>query len=166
MAFQFKIQIRDIPEPPVWRRLVVPESFSFFQLHQVIQAAFGWTNSHLFQFGPRGYASDKFIGMPDPEYQDEDMQDSREVRLDRVFLEPEQRFTYIYDFGDDWIHNITLEAITGDKLIHADCLQGKGACPPEDCGGPGGYYRLKMTDGWDARRFDLEEKRSAVQEIG
>ena len=55
-----------------------------------------------------------------------------------------EKFVYVYDFGDDWIHDITLEKIDeGAVLEHPVCLTGKGACPPEDCGGIYGYEEMK-----------------------
>ena len=85
---------------------------------------------------------------------------------------------YWYDFGDDWIHTIKLEAVSDEALLHARCLAGKGTCPPEDCGGVPGYEYMKglleedpeseeaqemrewlgLEDGetWDANYFNLE----------
>lgn len=48
-----------------------------------------------------------------------------------------------HDFSDDWVHDITLEKIVIGNEQHAVCIGGKNACPPENCGGPIGYKRLK-----------------------
>jgi Plasmid pRiA4b ORF-3-like protein len=178
MAFQFKIQLKDITDPPVWRRLLIPEQFSFLRFHEVIQTAFGWENCHLFQFSSKGYSSSLIITVPNAEWDDEPPLDSKKTKLMEIFTTPKQKFTYIYDFGDDWIHTITLEKITKDKILRANCVAGKGACPPEDCGGPWGYTNLKNilndpknpehksmkewlgltgTKAWDAEAFDLEK---------
>ena len=61
MAFQFRIQLKNVQKPPVWRRVIVPESFTFKQFHVVIQESFGWGNYHLFQFSPSGYGSEPII---------------------------------------------------------------------------------------------------------
>lgn len=94
---------------------------------------------------------------------------------------------YIYDFGDDWTHKITLEEITDAKALKASCIDGKGACPPEDCGGVWGYEDLKAVfeespesdeanelrewlcleedEIWDAKAFDLDEANEGVGEV-
>lgn len=184
MAFQFKIQLRNITDPPVWRRLLVPEQFTFLRMHRVIQLAFGWKDCHLFQFSPNGYGGHPIVGIPDPEMGD--TQDAKKIKLSEIFTTPKQKFTYIYDFGDDWFHQINLEKITDDKLLRADCMAGIGACPPEDCGGPYGYENLKMIladpkdpehagmkewlgltkkQKWDAAAFDLEKTKVLVAKV-
>ena len=65
------------------------------------------------------------------------------TKLSAIFINETQKFTYIYDFGDDWEHKILLEKILPEKVLKASCMSGSGACPPEDCGGPWGYERLK-----------------------
>lgn len=50
MVFRFKIKIDDIKAPQVWRVLDVPASWSFEKFNEVIQAAFGWQNAHLWEF--------------------------------------------------------------------------------------------------------------------
>lgn len=140
--FQFKIQIKDIKNPPVWRRVLVPETFTFHQFHEVIQVAFEWFDEHLYLFSPKGYGSQPRISMPS-EDDWEPVADSTQIKLKDIFKEKGQTFTYIYDFGDDWTHKITLEEITTDKGLRPSCLAGKGTCPPEDCGGIWGYENLK-----------------------
>jgi hypothetical protein len=144
MSFQFKIELLHISDPPVWRRLIIPEGFTFLHFHQCIQIAFGWQNCHLFQFFPQGFKSAPTITIPNPEWDEGPVQDCRKVKLDDIFKAAKQTFTYLYDFGDDWVHSILLEEISQEKIIRATCLLGEGACPPEDCGGPPGYDRLKM----------------------
>ncbi len=93
---------------------------------------------------------------------------------------------YIYDFGDDWKHQITLEKVTEEKLLRADCMAGQGTCPPEDCGGALGYENLKIIlndpkdlehagmkewlglskkQKWDAEAFDLEAAKKRVVRV-
>jgi hypothetical protein len=82
-------------------------------------------------------------GEPDPEYGD-DMKDDRRVRLRDIAREKGASFLYVYDFGDGWRHRVTVEDIsprTEYSLVPL-CLDGKRACPPEDCGGIGGYQNL------------------------
>jgi len=142
MTFQFKIQLKNIADPPVWRRVLVPAQFSFYRFHLVIQEAFGWENCHLFQFSPKGFGSQPVIREPFDDGEDEEFMDAAKTKTDKIFKKEGEAFTYIYDFGDTWEHKITLEKIIGDKTIKADCTAGKGTCPPEDCGGPWGYINL------------------------
>lgn len=185
MAFQFKIQLMDVDAPPVWRRLVVPEKFTFYHFHRVIQKAFGWEDAHLFQFSPEGWSSFPMIGLK-IEGEDKEMQDSKKVKLSQVFHETGQTYAYIYDFGDDWLHLILLEKVTEEKLEKADLMEGEGKCPPEDCGGFPGYEHLKEALGdpahpehqelkewlglgpsqkWDPRAFDLKKAQAAVRRV-
>lgn len=145
MAYQFKIQIKGITKPPVWRRVVVPEDFSFFQFHYIIQCSFGWWNEHLFQFGDGVYEGNVLINIP---YEDDLFYrtlplNATKTKLSQIFAERFKKFYYIYDFGDDWVHTITLEDVVPHTSEHAICLAGKGTCPPEDCGGIYGYEELK-----------------------
>ena len=140
MAFLFKIQIQGISKPPVWRKLSVPEHFTFNRFHNVIQAAFGWNGSHKYEFSPSGWGSSPTIGSQHEKYfGDGPDLDSETITLGEIFKEEKQKFTYIYDFGDDWNHIITLEKITDQKLLQASCIDGKGANLPEDCGGAMDY---------------------------
>lgn len=127
-------------KPPVWRRLIVPEDIRLSELHQVLQAAFGWWNCHLHEFESHGtrYGSDgDGDGWGDPP------EDERRTRL-RTIAEPGSSFLYVYDFGDDWRHRIVVEkafpAEAGPR--YPACTGGRHACPPEDCGGPWGYQEF------------------------
>ncbi|MDR3665906.1 MAG: plasmid pRiA4b ORF-3 family protein [Ignavibacteriaceae bacterium] len=145
MSFLFKILLKNITDLLVWRRLLVPEQFTFLQFYKTIQVAFGWDNSHLFQFPPNGYGSHPVIVIPNPEWDDEPPLDSKKAKLYEIFTTPKQKLIYIHDFGDDWARTITLEKMTEDKLLHADCIAGQGASPPENRGGAWGYANLKIV---------------------
>lgn len=156
MTYQLKIQLRSITKPPVWRRLLVSADCTFHILHCIIQESFGWQYAHLYQFMEktydRGWAikelydedgfndfSDLFPDRPKPT-------DSKTITIGEFLKEnPINKFTYIYDFGDDWFHDITVEAETDETLIYPRCIAGKGACPPENCGGVWGYENMKMV---------------------
>ena len=144
MLLQFKIQITGITKPPVWRRVLVPANFSFHQLHLVIQAAFGWENYHLYEFTPtKDPWSFPLIRLPDITGMEErELIDSKRVRLSKIFKAKGQCFSYLYDFGDDWYHKILLEEVKDGVALTAQLLGGKGACPPEDCGGVWGYNEI------------------------
>lgn len=182
-AFRFKIVLHDIEEPTVWRRVVVPANFTFFHFHLVIQEAFGWENSHPFQFSPKGYGSKPAIGIADGGRKEVN---SKQKKLSEIFCRLNQKFIYLYDFGDNWIHEITLEEIIEEELTEADCIAGEGACPPEDCGGPYGYEQLKIIlsdqkhqeyeetrdwlglskkQKWDAAAFNLKKASLSVRKI-
>lgn len=147
MAYLFKIKLKGITKPPVWRKVSVPENFTFLQFHQVIQTIFGWYNYHLFEFKDKKYQSSFRIAIP---YEDDfdffsEVYDASETKLSKIFSENVKKLLYVYDFGDDWVHEITLESISEEKLKNAYYISGKGACPPEDCGGIYGYEHLKQV---------------------
>ena len=160
-VFQFKIQIKGIKQPPVWRRLLVPSSMTFYKFHLVLQSAFGWWNSHLFEFSPRGLGSYPSITTNDGEELEQcgETIEAEDIFLYEIFKKETQRFIYVYDFGDDWEHQITLEKIIPDSKPIIDCIAGKGKCPPEDCGGVGGFANMKeiMKDKDDPEHFEFME---------
>ena len=119
MSFQFKIQIKDIIKPPVWRRLLVPEEFTFYQLHLILQAAFGWENAHAYEFSPNDRLGNLIIAdkeLYDTDFFEDDVIiDSKEIKLADIFKAEGQKFVYTYDLGDNWEHLITLEKNHGRK---------------------------------------------------
>ena len=138
-TLQLKIQLVGA-DPPIWRRVRASESIRLSDLHRVIQIVMGWDNAHLHQFEIRGTRLTEF---------DEDIengaQDSRTISLGELPIhEPNEVFNYLYDFGDDWLHQIVVESIGAAEPMEElpVCLDGKRACPPEDCGGIPGYERL------------------------
>jgi hypothetical protein len=186
MALQFKIQLKNVTKPPVWRQVIVPEKFTFHDLHQLIQLVFGWEDYHLYQFSPKGYGSHPIIAFPSKEDWDQPDMNAGKTKLSKVFISAKQTFTYIYDFGDDWIHQIVLEKILNDEIKQPVCLAGKGTCPPEDCGGPWGYENLKLIladpaheeyletkewmgleadEEWDANYFDVAEVNEMLKDF-
>jgi hypothetical protein len=133
---QIKVTLMDT-DPPVWRRLLVPATIRLDRLDLVIQAAMGWTNSHLHMF----IHSTGHYGVPDP---DLPLHDERNTTLRDLAGREGDTFGYEYDLGDSWDHEVLLE-----KLVPAEsggrypaCLAGARACPPEDCGGTPGYEQL------------------------
>ena len=179
VIYQLDIRLAYI-EPPIWRRMVVPGQVTLFSLHRMLQVVMGWENYHLHQF----IVGNTYYGEPDPEYDDR-MKDDRRVRLQKIAREEGASFIYEYDFGDDWRHVITVEEIeplTPNSLAPR-CLDGARACPPEDCGGIGGYEHLlealrdrrhpehKELRAWvgahfDPELFSLQAVNSALAVIG
>jgi hypothetical protein len=123
-------------EPPVVRVIDVPSAVTLPELHDLLQAAIGWTDSHLHQF----VTADATFGMvlPGEDVWPEDQRDETGARLADLGA----KFEYHYDFGDGWIHDVEVLGRGGEA---PGCVDGRGACPPEDCGGPGGYAELLDT---------------------
>lgn len=129
-AVQLKVTLRGV-RAPVWRRLVVPSSFTLAELHSVFQTAMGWTDSHLHAFEVDG------VLYGDVEEFDGKLGHERRTRLSRV-ARPVSKFRYEYDFGDGWERAVVIEQLLPEVTVSAPfCVTGRRACPPEDCGGPG-----------------------------
>jgi hypothetical protein len=149
--FKKVIQLRIVlagTSPPVWRRIQVPESYTFYDLHVAIQNAMGWTDSHLHMFEiPTDQGERHLIRIDCPPFLDPDIGEEpsiygTEVPIKDYLSEKGDKARYIYDFGDDWIHNVTVEDVLpkDGRRRYPACLDGELACPPEDCGAVPGYY--------------------------
>jgi hypothetical protein len=125
----------DDVKPPVLRRIEVPFDIRLDRLHLAIQAAMGWTNSHLYEL----LAGDVGWGVPDPGWSD-GPRDARKARLNDVLLEDvgTKTLRYIYDFGDGWAHTIKIERLVDPRpgVAYPVLIDALGCCPPEDIGGP------------------------------
>jgi hypothetical protein len=131
-------------EPRIWRRLVVPLQFNLRELHLVLQAAFGWTNSHLHEFEIGGLSYGDELANAERADDDPRVFDEMEVRLLDFTGKPGTTFRYIYDMGDNWVHTVCLEKHFGLEPAPkvARCVEGGRARPPEDVGGPSGYQEF------------------------
>jgi len=127
----------------VWRRLLVPGEATLDQVHDIVQVAMGWTNSHLHRFyAGEGDDAAHFVTAEDLD-EGEDGTPEREARLDQLLRAVGDTIRYDYDFGDGWEHQLRLvevEALEGD--VRARCIAGQLACPPEDVGGTHGYEQV------------------------
>ena len=140
-VYQFKITLIG-SKPSIWRRIQVADC-TLDKLHEHIQTAMGWTNSHLHQFKIKGkrYCDPELIV---DGYDDSDCVDSTRTRISKIVPGSGKRFsfTYEYDFGDGWYHEVLFEGCPqkqpGKK--YPLCVEGERACPPEDVGGIGGFY--------------------------
>lgn len=143
-AYQLKIQIKN-SHPPIWRRLIVPAGLSFSQLAVILNEAMGWCGYHLFsfEFYHLGiHVEDNVEEYDDFGWSDYEREEADETLID-TYLDTEGWFTYIYDFGDDWQHRVTVEKILEDyDKNYAQVLKYKGNTPYEDCGGIDEYYRI------------------------
>ena len=131
-----KIKLDDV-EPAVVRRVEVPLAIRLDRLHQVLQAALGWTDSHLYELRAR----DIGWGVPDPDFGDGPL-DARKARLLDVLEDVGVRsLKYLYDFGDGWEHTVRIERVTDAVagIAYPRLIDATGRCPPEDVGGPWGY---------------------------
>lgn len=122
MVYQLKVVLAGI-RPQIWRRIQVGSRTSLAQLHQILQWVMGWEDYHLHRFC---------------------LSEDESLRLEQVIPDAAFTFSYIYDFGDEWVHQITVEKILPmqTEKQYPICLTGKRACPPEDCGGSWGYAAL------------------------
>lgn len=140
IPMQFKVTLEG-SNPSIWRRIQVGENISFQQLHFVLQAAMGWMNAHLHEFN----VNDRRIGMVDDEFVDENVENENEIQLSELHLQPGDKFTYLYDFGDSWNHIIEVEPVKqmAEELPYV--LDGASMGPPEDIGGIPGLEMLKIA---------------------
>jgi hypothetical protein len=139
---QLKVTLLDT-KPPIWRRLLVPAGLTLEALHDVLQVAMGWTDSHLHEFR----VGKKRFGVPDPEDELMDLPpvgDERTAYLFKVLGKAGAKARYTYDFGDNWEHAIVVEKVLPPEpgVAYPICVGGKLRCPPEDCGSIPGYYNL------------------------
>jgi Plasmid pRiA4b ORF-3-like protein len=131
-------------QPPVWRRLELASDLFLDDVHEILQVAFGWTDSHLHRFGcgPGYYSDDTEYYLMEYEVDEgETGIPEEQVRLDEVLVEVGDRLWYCYDFGDGWQHVVELEAVLPrpDSPGRAVCTDGRRPGAPEDCGGVHGY---------------------------
>lgn len=139
--FRLRIEL-DGTDPMVWRRIEMPASSTFWELHVAIQDAFGWLDHHAHEFevGPTT------LGVPD-EFSEGSIVPGWTVPLEE-HLGKVRSFAYVYDFGDDWRHTVHLEDVgERDAGVYPRCLAGENAAPPEDCGGVHGFEELKEALG-------------------
>ena len=172
--YQIKVTLLGT-KPPIWRRLLVPASMTLAKLHDVLQTAMGWAGGHMHEFR----TADRHFGIPDPEDRSMGMQveNERSIRLSSVLRSAGTKLIYTYDFGDNWEHAVVLERLLPAQLSldleYPICIDGRLACPPDDCGGIPGYYELIealadpehdrheeisewISDGFDPQDFSVE----------
>jgi yecA family protein len=139
--FQLKISLQGI-KPAIWRRIQVPGDTTLDRLHKVIQLCMGWTDSHLHQF----LIDRTCYSLPDTEDFRRTGRPQNEAKFTLLDLQDKiaKGFQYIYDYGDDWLHQMSVEKIleAAAGKPYPQLLTGKRACPPEDIGGIPGFMQL------------------------
>ena len=179
-------------EPRIWRRLELPGDLTLDAVHTLLQAAMGWSDSHLHRFSPgagNAYESPYFVTEFDEEEGEEGTRED-DVRLDQVLRARGDQLTYLYDFGDGWEHRVTLEStvpLTPENR-QPRCVAGERACPLEDVGGIWGHQQLAawlragapddglpdqfqdaehardwLPEGYDPDAFDADEATEAMR---
>lgn len=168
---QIKITLLDV-EPPVWRRVLVPASLPLRRLHETIQAAMGWLNQHLYEFR----VGERRFGVTDSEGGVSTMANDSWVKLLSLVEQGIGRFHYVYDFGDDWRHEIVIEDIRPGEpgIDYPVFVEGARRCPPEDCGGPPGFQAFleavtnpahpehAETLDWNGEPYDQDDIERAI----
>lgn len=150
---RLRITVR-VVEPRVVRMIDVPAAVTLAELHDLLQVALGWTDSHLHVFAARGTR----YGVPDSDWED-DLQPRDEATV--LLRELPARFDYLYDFGDSWEHEVEIVGTGGEG---PGCVEGEGGCPPEDCGGAPGYEHLLEVLA-DPRHEEYERLREWAGEL-
>lgn len=189
MALKFLIQLTGVSEPAVWRRIVVPDNYTFHQFHRVIQLAFGWREENPYSFKPKAFQGEIKSPLPDSYYGSENVNDPEAIAhllpLSDIFTRVGRECAYLYDPIDKWKHRIKLEEITPDRIRKSRCIAGGGACPAEGCGGASGFaklkdiaanpfhkrhtemrmrLRLKKDEKWSPADFDLRHANDRISE--
>lgn len=140
--YRLKVRLLGI-SPMIWRRVQVPSNITLRELHGVLQVAMGWESLHLYAFNVRGahYGSIELC-MGDPR-----------TLLSQFGFRANDKFEYTYDMNDQWVHEIRVERLeaSGPNTSYPVCTGGAGICPPEECGGPHGYFEWKdEAEGYQA----------------
>lgn len=136
--YRIRLELMEVA-PIVWREFIVPAEISLDRLHDVIQIVMGWQDSHLHEFN---FGQQRYVENIDEEFDDEMTALEASERLNKHLKKKGDSCLYVYDFGDSWMHRLTV-VNSNYKLRDDDwticCLGGANACPPEDVGGPAGY---------------------------
>lgn len=171
-VLQFRINLLGV-SPPVWRTILVPHTYSFWDLHVAIQDATGWEGNHLHVFVLRDPLSREMleIGVPDFYNPDDPILPGWNVKVAQFITLLNPKVVYTYDFGDVWRHSVTLQKVLPREkdVDYPRLVSGKRHCPPEDCGGPPGYKHFpeaisnpnhknhKEMMEWIGKPFDPEQ---------
>ncbi|MEO1452008.1 MAG: plasmid pRiA4b ORF-3 family protein, partial [Bacteroidota bacterium] len=183
MLLTLHISLAYSQNPVIWRRICIDDDETFASLHAVIQAAFGWSNAHLWEFFIPGRPPVRIGGAFEDDWGDAPEYNVFDTPLSMFLKQKGSALTYMYDFGDSWNHLIKVEKKEDIPQARPTCIDGAGACPPEDCGGIPGYEHLQKVikdprhneyqhmrdwleleeeENWDPHAFDLAEAQSRM----
>jgi Plasmid pRiA4b ORF-3-like protein len=177
--FHIRVELKGV-KPKIWRKICVPNWITLKQLHNVLQIAVGWSDYHLYEFEIYGNR----FGEPDPDFDfGEPITSANIARLSSCLM-GKKSFSYIYDFGDHWVHSLKVTSVSAlpEVTFTPICLDGAQACPPEDVGGVGGYENMLeiladpkhsefdsmmqwVGDGFDSQAFNLARVNMALSTI-
>lgn len=179
MVYVCRIELNEIA-PMIWREFQFHPDVTFHKLHKIIQTVMGWENYHMYEFHVNG----QVIGLPDSTFtdmEDREILNARRETVKKHVNEEHTVFTYVYDFGDDWQHTVTLIKIDASTSEPTPlCLTGARSCPQEDVGGVWGYQHLMevlltpnhperdhymgwVREGYDPEYFSCEEVNQELQ---
>jgi hypothetical protein len=174
-----RIELLDT-DPPIWREVEAPTSITLKVLHDIVQITMGWLDQHLWEFtiDKKGY------GPPmDEHWGAAPTTDAIKVRLRDVLKPRKTTIDYLYDFGDNWHHRITVTKVRPGlpDVSYPHYVDGEWGCPPEDCGGIPGYYNMldaladpehpdhaevaEYLEDWDPKEIDEFPLRIALSRI-
>jgi len=176
--YQIKVTLND-SKPPIWRRILAPDTITLHQLHTILQTVMGWADYHLHMFTING----QIYGNPeDDEFGHMGTKNESRFKLNQLVGREGFKFRYEYDFGDGWLHDLVVEKIlpAEEGMRYPVCVTGKRACPPEDSGGIWGYeemleaianrkhpehdrYLEWIGENFDPERFDLNEVNESLR---
>ena len=133
---RLRISLSDT-DPEIWRVVEVPVEANLKMIHDVIQAAMGWQDYHLWEFE----AGERRYGLPDPEWPNDTLSAARNIKLKTLMNRGIRQLDYTYDMGDNWHHSIVIEAVEPGQpdTKYPRYIDGAQRCPPEDCGGTPGF---------------------------
>lgn len=161
-TLRLRIQLRDVTKPPLWREVEVPADYNFNQLNAVIQAVMGWMNCHLWQFQRRPYDNSLEIGIQKADQYGFGLEaathDAEATPITGFLKKKGDKLVYVYDFGNDWIHDISVIEVEDKKIPDPVLLKWKGISPFENCGGAWGYMRLRDIYSGELKLSKKEEK--------
>lgn len=173
LAWLLRIELRDL-KPAIYREVMVSPDMTLRRLHAVIQAAMGWESAHLYGFAVPGRGRQgRFWGVPSSariqppgdsdgmDWMDGEPRRDTAVKLRQVLHAPGDKLLYLYDFGDDWEHLVTLKSVVKTPSALPVLSKAQAGCPPEDCGGPPGYAHW-CEAWWDNPHPDHDNARDVL----
>jgi len=151
-------------KPPVWRRLEIPSFTPLGLVHEVLQVAFDWTGYHLHSFET---VWGEYEDPLQDDWCDSDAGDESTVALAQVAGTEKAKVVYLYDFGDDWRHDMVVEKIQPavPGVAYPRCTGGRGETPAEDSGGVGAFNAGRAEGGVPDVGFNPDDVTEALADM-